>query len=105
MRVIVTVAPATTGFWLNVASAPCGRPVAPRVTVLEKPLVDGAIMIVNCAGCPAATVAVLDGSVSVKLSAVKVCAADAPPPGAGLVTVTCTLPPTALSAAGTVAVN
>lgn len=105
MTVIVTVLPAATEFWLNMAAVPCGRPVAPSVTVLEKPLVVGAIMIEYCAGCPAVTVAALACIVAVKLSAVKVCPADVPPPGAGLVADTCKLPPRALSAAGTVAVN
>ena len=105
MTLIVTVLPAATGFWLNIAAAPSGSSVAARVTVLEKPLVDGAIMIEYCAGFPAATVAVLTCIVAVKLSAVKVCPADVPPAGGGLVTVTCRLPPWALSGAGTVAVN
>ena len=105
VTVIVTVVPVATGFWLNMACAPCGSPVAPSATVLEKPLADGAIMIEYVAGCPAATVAVSACIVAAKLSAVKVCPDEVPPPGAGLVAVTCKLPPRALSAAGTVAVN
>ena len=105
VMVIVTVAPAMAGFGVNVTWVPCGRPVAARVTEFEKPLLEGAIIIVNCAGCPAGTVAVLVDTVGVKLSATKGCPADVPPPGAGFVTVTCRLPPSALSEAGTVVVN
>src|SRR5882757_5089826 len=97
--------PATAGLWLNAAAAPGGRPGAARVTVLENPLVDAAMIMEYCAGCPAVTVAAGAGILVVKLSAVKACPAEVPPAGTGLVTVTCRLPPWALSAAGTVAVN
>lgn len=105
MTVIVTVVPATAGFWLNPAVAPDGRPVAASVTVLENPLGDAAMIMEYCAGRPAVTVAAAAGILVVKLSAVKVCPAEVPPAGAGSVTVTCKLPPRELSDAGTVAVN
>src|SRR5579872_5785630 len=106
VTVMVTEAPAGAGFGLNVACAPGGKPEAAKVTVFGKPLaVDGAIMNVNCAGCPACDVSALVSAVGVKLSAVNVSPAEVIAFGSGLDTVISTSPPWLLSVAGIIAVR
>lgn len=81
-----------------------GRPEAEKVTAVarEPPCVPK--LSAKTADCPAVTVTAEDGPVTEKLSIVKLIEFDAPPPGAGLETVTPTEPTAASSLAAMLAV-
>src|SRR5260370_7015853 len=107
VNVVVAAAPfGVTVVELKVAVECAGKPAAVKETALVNPSARdvGVTVITIIACCPALT-GVLAGPLTVKPSTVKTNGPLAPPPGAGFVTVTVTMPEVATSLAGIVAVN
>jgi hypothetical protein len=105
VTVIIELFPGTTEGGLNVAVAPGGSPETVKVTGLGKTPPTAIVVITNIAAPPAGTVCGGVGLMSLKPTTGTVIAAEAPPPGDGLNTVTDWLPKFAMSDAGTVAVT
>src|SRR5260370_3680020 len=104
--VVAAAPPGVTVVELNVAVECAGKPATVKETALVNPSARdvGVTVITIIACCPALT-GVLAGPLTVKPSTVKTNGPLAPPPGAGFVTVTFTMPEVATSLAGTVAVT
>jgi len=105
VTVIMVLVPGVTEAGLNVAAAPRGSPVTVNVTGFGKAPPTVAVEIENAAGWPAATVCVGVELETAKSAIVNVSAAEVPPPGNGLNTVTKMAPPVARSPVGTTAVT
>ena len=105
VTVIMVLVPGVTEVGLNFAAAPVGSPVTVNVTGFVRVPPTVAVEIANAAGWPAATVCVGVGLETAKSAIVSVRAAEVPPPGNGLNTVTKMAPPVARSPAGTKAVT
>jgi len=101
----VAVVPGVSGSWLNKAVIPLGSPEATNWTESANPLLVGVIKMVTGVGVPGTTYVVESGPATEKESIVKLPAAEAPPPGAGLFTVALTTPPDDISDAGMAAVS
>jgi hypothetical protein len=105
VTVIMVLVPGVTEVGLNFAAAPVGSPVTVNVTGFVRVPPTVAVEIANAAGWPAATVSVGVGLETAKSAIVSVRAAEVPPPGNGLNTVTKMAPPLVRSPAGTMAVT
>ena len=92
----VGLAPGVTEGGLNDALTPEGNPEAPNIITLAKPLASlGATVTGIATDFPDESVTEADGTEMAKSSSVKGIAAEGPPPGARLVTVTPPAVPTA----------
>ena len=105
VTVIMVLVPGVTEVGLNFAAAPVGSPVTVNVTGFVRVPPTVAVEIANAAGWPAATVSVGVELETAKSAIVSVRAAEVPPPGNGLNTVTKMAPPLVRSPAGTMAVT